>query len=121
MSDLLKLVGANIRRLRKGRRFTLEALAERSNLHHNYLGEVERGEKNISATNLEGIAAALRVKPYELMLPTGTANVSEELIALITMSDPVTQNLLVEVLKRIPEWKKKMLAARRKGSGHRES
>ena len=121
MKDLHTLVGANIRRIRKGRRWTLEQLAERCDLNPKYLGGVERGDLNISLTNLDKIADALRVKPYELMLPTGTADVPEELIALITTSDPATQNLLVEVLKRIPEWKKNILASRRKDWGHRRS
>ncbi len=120
MAELLKLVGSNIRRLRKQRGSTLEALAEKSDLHPKYLGGLERGEQNVSVNNLEKIATALRVKPYELMMPTGSSEPSEELVALITTADPSTQGVMLDLLKRIPEWKKEMVA-KRKSSSHRKS
>lgn len=40
---------------------TLEGLAERSGLHQNYLGEIERGQKNPSIETIAAIAGALEV------------------------------------------------------------
>ncbi len=64
--ELLKIVGNNIRRLRKKVQLSQEELAERAGLHRTYLGGVERGERNISLLNLSKIASALRVNLAEL-------------------------------------------------------
>jgi transcriptional regulator with XRE-family HTH domain len=40
---------------------TQEALAEKAGLHHTYIGQVERGEKNLTLTTLEKILGTLDV------------------------------------------------------------
>ena len=47
--------------MRKEAGFSQEKLAEKADLHPNYIGEVERGEKNISVDSLLMIACALKV------------------------------------------------------------
>ncbi|MEK4524768.1 helix-turn-helix transcriptional regulator [Paenibacillus sp. FSL H8-0104] len=66
MSELLELVGARIRDLRKSRDLSQEALAENAGFNPSYIGFIERAERNISLKNLEKIAAALDVGVYEL-------------------------------------------------------
>jgi transcriptional regulator with XRE-family HTH domain len=44
-----------------------EKLAEKANLHHNYVGEVERGEKAVSIDTLLKIARALDLRVKDLV------------------------------------------------------
>ena len=62
-----KSVGEKIRYYRIKKGFTQELLAEEANLHRAYIGQIERGEKNIGLINLEKIALAPEIKPYELL------------------------------------------------------
>ncbi|WP_029908289.1 helix-turn-helix domain-containing protein [Caulobacter sp. UNC358MFTsu5.1] len=64
--DLLAL-GREIRRHRKALGLSQEALAERAGLHRNYVGFLERGERNPSATTIFGLARTLGVKATELV------------------------------------------------------
>lgn len=59
--------GEALRRLRLGQNLTLERLAEGAELHTNYVGSVERGERNISLFNIWRLALALNVSAAELM------------------------------------------------------
>ena len=46
---------------------SIEQLVEKARLHPNYLGSVERGERNIALENILAIAKALGCSPKELM------------------------------------------------------
>jgi transcriptional regulator with XRE-family HTH domain len=45
-----------------------EELGERAELHRTYVGDIERGERNVSLLNMEKIANALKVKLSVLVL-----------------------------------------------------
>jgi transcriptional regulator with XRE-family HTH domain len=60
-SNINEEVGFNIRRIREERGLSQEELADLAGLHRAYVGQIERGEKNIGLKNLEKIAKALDV------------------------------------------------------------
>lgn len=61
MSDIAKTVGKRLRSYRTGQGLSQEKLAERAGLHPTYIGQVERGEKNLTIESLEKITSALDV------------------------------------------------------------
>jgi len=65
--DVQKHVGANIRRLRIDAGFTQEVFAEKAGLNRAHMGEIERGESNITLQTLKLIADTLRVKIADLV------------------------------------------------------
>jgi transcriptional regulator with XRE-family HTH domain len=62
-----KVFGEAIRTLRKKAGLTQEKLAERADLHHNFIGEVERGNMECSLTSMVKIAKALDVRVRDLV------------------------------------------------------
>jgi len=62
-----KLLGNAIRERRKQAKLSQEKLAELADLHPNYFGEVERGEKTISIDALVRLAKALDVRLRDLV------------------------------------------------------
>lgn len=59
--------GQNVRSRRHKIGLTIEELAEAANLHHNYIGSVERGERNIALENIIALAKALKCSAKDLM------------------------------------------------------
>ena len=47
-------------------KWSQEKLAEKAELHHNYIGDIERGEENVSVDALMRIAAVLKVSLTDL-------------------------------------------------------
>lgn len=56
-----------MRKLRKARGLSQEALALTCNLDRSYVGAIERGESNLTLVNIHRLADGLRVKPGELL------------------------------------------------------
>jgi transcriptional regulator with XRE-family HTH domain len=61
------LFGKRLRALRLKRGLSQEKLAELADLHRNYVGGVERGERNVALLNIVALARALKVRPTKLI------------------------------------------------------
>lgn len=66
MADIKKSLGLRIRHLRMAKGLTQEQLAHLSGISRQYIGDVERGERNIAIVNIEKIARALGCTLSEL-------------------------------------------------------
>lgn len=60
-------LAANLRKMRGERNLSQEALADLAGIHRNYLGGIERCERNVGLDNLQKIGAALGVTIAELV------------------------------------------------------
>ena len=60
------LFGKALRALREERGYSQEELAERAGLHRNYVGGVERGERNVALENIVKLAGALSIRTRDL-------------------------------------------------------
>jgi transcriptional regulator with XRE-family HTH domain len=65
--NIPKTFGCKIRTLRERAGLTQEQLAHRARLHRNYIGGIERGERNPSLLNIVKLATALVVDAGELL------------------------------------------------------
>lgn len=107
MSDLVEKVGERIRRLRKEKGLSQEQLAERSGLHTNYVGQVERGEKNLTLETLEKIVSGLDVSLEELFRflgPMERRDAMGEIVELLSERSREDQAMVLEVLKTVLDW-----------------
>lgn len=60
------VLAVNLRKMRHERNLSQEALADLAGIHRNYLGGIERCERNVELDNLQKLAVALNVPVAEL-------------------------------------------------------
>ena len=106
--NIKKLFGENVRNIRKQKGLTQEKVSHKANLHHTYIGAVERGEVNITLENLIKIAKGLDISPAQLfVLSPGQTKKDEieslrsQIISFTSESDPKKLKLAVKILKDI--------------------
>lgn len=64
-------LGDAIRALRLSQKMSQEALADAARINRTHMGEVERGKRNVSFIAILRIAAALNLKPSEILAQAG--------------------------------------------------
>jgi transcriptional regulator with XRE-family HTH domain len=64
---LREVLARNVRLVRNKLKLSQEQLAAEAGLHRTYIGSIERAERNVSIDNVEKLAHALNVHPYELL------------------------------------------------------
>lgn len=62
-----KILGTNLLRIRSEKNLTQAALASLARLNRSYISGIERWERNVSIDNVERLAKALGLEPWELM------------------------------------------------------
>jgi transcriptional regulator with XRE-family HTH domain len=66
-ADILKRLGALVRARREALDLTQEALAAKAGMNRSYIGDTERGARNVALTNLVKLAAALDFRLTDLI------------------------------------------------------
>lgn len=64
---LIKSFGITVRRLREGRGWSQEELAEHADLNRSYIGEIERGKVIVSLVTIQKLSGALGLSMGALM------------------------------------------------------
>lgn len=67
VSPAAQIFGERVRERREDLGLSQEGLASRSGVHWTFLGQVERGQRNLNLHNLLKLAAGLGVDPGELV------------------------------------------------------
>ena len=88
------------------RGLTQEELAEKAGMHQTYIGQVERGEKNLTLTSLEKLTRSLQI-PFSVLFDglEEISDVSEDVALkcykIVRDKDPVKQLHLYKILLEI--------------------
>ncbi|MBJ8153502.1 helix-turn-helix domain-containing protein [Bacillus cereus] len=122
MGNLIEAVGYNIRVIRKGQGLSQEGLAFKANLHPTYIGQVERGEKNITITTLSVIVKALGItlgdffsiiEPNDFNKGLYTFSKEDEhylpykeLVKILQGLNEKDQDKILEIVGLLVDWKK---------------
>ena len=65
-TNIQAALGARIRKLRKEKNWSQEDLAAACEMHWTYIGQVERGERNLTLQSIQTISKALGITIVEL-------------------------------------------------------
>lgn len=68
-ADIRRELGARLRALRHERGLSQEELAEQADLHRNYVGSIERGERDVGISSLHRLVTALGLSLREFFEP----------------------------------------------------
>jgi transcriptional regulator with XRE-family HTH domain len=107
MGDLVKRLGQRIRFLRKEKGLSQEQLGNLAGIHTNYIGQIERGEKNVTIESLEKIVDGLGISMEQLFHYLDPANNDDDLKQLIELlfQRPVQDRAFaLNLIKSVFDW-----------------
>ncbi|MFB9279403.1 helix-turn-helix domain-containing protein [Cohnella cellulosilytica] len=107
MTNLVHRLGERIRLLRRESNLSQEQLGELAGLHTNYIGQVERGEKNVTVESLEKIAAGLRVSMEELFRYIDPMKREDDLAkihALLSSRSNQDKAMVLKMIRSVFDW-----------------
>ncbi|MBI9113191.1 helix-turn-helix domain-containing protein [Maridesulfovibrio ferrireducens] len=104
MSNSLEKIGSKIRKVRTSNNLSQQRMAELAGISYKYLGEIERGQVNLSVEILLKISNALHVDPSEILAKENTEqdNLFRAKFLLSELSEQDIKRAidLLEVLKK---------------------
>lgn len=112
MDSLISSIGIQIRLLRKSKDLSQEELAFKAGVHPTYIGQVERGEKNLTISSLHQITNALEISLDDFFSVLEPKHDSKEnlpfqlIIELLQDLNINEQKQLYEILIQIVDLKK---------------
>ena len=66
--DIIRVFGSNVKAYRQRIGLSQEAFAEKCGMHRTYISAIECFRRSISLENIQKIADALEIEPYQLLL-----------------------------------------------------
>ena len=115
MTNITLILGQRIRHYRKQQKMSQEQLAEFSDLHPTYIGQIERGEKNATIESIYKISTALKIPISTLLeklneyhvpasdidtskLPTDD-NIPLQIYEIVSLESKESQIILLNIIK----------------------
>ena len=102
--DAKILLGKRIRYLRRIKELSQENLAEKANISSKYLGEIERGQANLTIDVTEQIATALKIGMAELFdyqHEADSKNIKTNINTLVREATNEELKLIYRILKSV--------------------
>ncbi len=111
MQDIQTLVGARLKSYRTYAGMSQEKLAEEAGVHPTYIGQIERGEKNLTLKSLAKICAALQVPLATLLEGVDTLSAPHQgenypllCYSLVEQENALRQKELYDILKSVCDY-----------------
>ncbi|WP_281869497.1 helix-turn-helix domain-containing protein [Brevibacillus parabrevis] len=107
MDDLLQKLGERLRFLRKHKGWSQDYLAEQAGLHTNYIGQIERGEKNLTIETLYKVTSGLGTSLEELFQsidPKVRQTGLSSIIELLSQRPEEDQAMALHLIQTVFQW-----------------
>jgi len=112
MSDIAKIIGQRVRNYRNQSNLSQEKLAEAAGLHPTYIGQIERGEKNVTIESIAKISEALNLPLSKLFEKLDSRvgedtsiNIPLQCYEFLMSKSPAEQEQLFKILLETDKYK----------------